>query len=278
MITKEPGVLLDSEIYIYEPTIFARRTLTYATFSGAYHCVAPYQIDRTNYDNLLLLFIDSGQLELTYQNQRNILTGGCLQIIDCKQPHVYRALGDVRFRWIHFNGSTIQPFYDYLDQCDLDGLDTACHFAVIKEFDKLFALLPELPTSELAVNLSFIKLFSAISEVLVGGLDIAQGALHQAYREMNERYLEPLRLDDLAKAINMSTCHFARSFRNRYHIPPHEYLLSLRIGEAKRQLLMTEHAIETVAEKCGFNSTSHFIRAFGQRVGITPAQFRKQKF
>jgi AraC family transcriptional regulator len=76
----------------------------------------------------------------------------------------------------------------------------------------------------------------------------------------------------------MSTCHFARLFRRQYNVLPHEFLLNLRINEAKKHLLVTDLSIETIAEKCGFNSASHFIRAFGQRVGITPTQFRKQKF
>jgi AraC family transcriptional regulator len=69
----------------------------------------------------------------------------------------------------------------------------------------------------------------------------------------------------------MSTCHFARLFRRQYNVLPHEFLLNLRINEAKKHLLVTDLSIET-------NSASHFIRAFGQRVGITPTQFRKQKF
>jgi len=278
MITKEPGVLPDSKIYIYEPSVFARQSLINFPFYGDYHCVEPYAINRIFLNTLHLFYIDSGEFELIYQEQRTVLTAGYLYLIDCKVPHVYRAVGELRFRWAHFNGSNSQQFYDYLFGRTAVGLDTGRHPALANDFNLLFQLLCQTPVNELQVNLAFLQLLSAMVQISEGEVATENSTIHQAFQQINDHFLDDLHLDDLARLVNMSTCHFARLFRRQYNVPPHEFLINLRINEAKKHLLITDLSIEAIAEKCGFNSASHFIRAFGQRVGITPAQFRKQKF
>lgn len=55
----------------------------------------------------------------------------------------------------------------------------------------------------------------------------------------------------------------------------HSYLLHYRIRVAKDFLITTDFEINTIAWKCGFNSTAYFIKQFKLRTGITPYQFRK---
>lgn len=55
----------------------------------------------------------------------------------------------------------------------------------------------------------------------------------------------------------------------------HESLLEHRIRIAKDLLLTTELDVNTVAWKCGFNSTAYFIKQFKTRVGTTPKQYSK---
>ena len=59
---------------------------------------------------------------------------------------------------------------------------------------------------------------------------------------------------------------------------PHQYFINMRLQNAKRLLVTTHDSIEQVAENCGFDNTSNFIRLFKQRVGMTPTAFRKIPF
>ena len=54
----------------------------------------------------------------------------------------------------------------------------------------------------------------------------------------------------------------------------HAYLLYYRIRMAKNDLLTTDHDIDTISWRCGFNSCSNFISQFKLTTGMTPKQYR----
>ena len=278
MIIKEPGVLPDSRIYIYEPSAFARKALMQVPIFGNYQCVEPYQIDRSNWDYLLLLHIDSGALELAYLDQQIRLTAGCLYLIDCRIHHVYRAIGSLHFRWFHITGGCSQAFYEALVNQAANGLDTRQHPAIANTLNRFDQQLLLHPPNELQVNLLLTELLTSMLLIAEGETRIGNSSIINVHQQILEGYSDDLHLSDLAQSVNLSVCHLARQYRRHYGVPPHEQLIILRISAAKKQLLTTDMPVENIAAQCGFNSTSHFIRAFSQRVGQTPGQFRKQRF
>ena len=56
---------------------------------------------------------------------------------------------------------------------------------------------------------------------------------------------------------------------------PTEYLLALRLQEARRLLVTTEEPVSVVALNTGFFDQSHFTKRFRKVTGMTPTQFRK---
>lgn len=76
----------------------------------------------------------------------------------------------------------------------------------------------------------------------------------------------------------MSTSHFIRSFQKHLGRTPHEYLLAYRLRQSKQLLLTTDLTMEQIAEKCGFNSASHFARAFRSSNNLRPSEFRRMQF
>lgn len=292
MNTREPGVLSDSRIYLHEPSAFSRLALIYVPFSGEYHCIEPYAIRRTYLDCIILLAVDNGQLELTDRGRTIRLTAGCLGLIDCKETHSYRAIGDLHFRWIHINGSNSQHFYDRLsldkNPVPVTGkaatadpipvIDLKHHPIAQTELNVLFQQLRQPYTDDLQINLAMTQFLSTLLQIAENKPAVQNITIHRAFQYMTDHFREDLSLEDIARTINMSPCHFARLFRIQYACPPHDYLLNLRLLDAKKRLLTTTQSIEEIAADCGFNSPSHFIRTFGKRVGKTPTQFRKTKF
>ncbi|MEO1593098.1 MAG: AraC family transcriptional regulator [Cyanobacteria bacterium J06632_22] len=85
-------------------------------------------------------------------------------------------------------------------------------------------------------------------------------------------YSQNISLSELATLAGMKPLRLLRSFRKEIGLPPHAYLLQVRIEQAKRMLL-SGTSITDVALDTGFADQSHFTRHFKRSVGITPGQY-----
>ena len=81
----------------------------------------------------------------------------------------------------------------------------------------------------------------------------------------------------LAKVSNSSEAHFARSFRDAFGIPPHRYLLTRRIEQAKTLLRDTELPIIEIAFQTGWQSLGTFGRTFRDITGESPGELRARE-
>jgi len=83
-------------------------------------------------------------------------------------------------------------------------------------------------------------------------------------------FTRPLRIDDLATQVNMSTSTFHHHFRAVTAMSPLQYQKWLRLNEARR-LLLTEHQDATTAAfQVGYESPSQFSREYSRLFGAPP--------
>lgn len=78
----------------------------------------------------------------------------------------------------------------------------------------------------------------------------------------------------LAKVSGVSEAHFARSFKDAFGIPPHRYLLTRRIEQAKTLLRDTDMSIIEIAFQTGWKSLGTFGRTFRDITGQNPTEVR----
>lgn len=81
-------------------------------------------------------------------------------------------------------------------------------------------------------------------------------------------------LPALARQVAMSPFLFARLFRELIGIPPHKYLLRVRLRHA-RALLEQGMSVTEACYTSGFNNLSHFIKTFRARYGGSPSDFKR---
>ncbi|BDM22253.1 helix-turn-helix domain-containing protein [Pseudomonas sp. LRP2-20] len=81
---------------------------------------------------------------------------------------------------------------------------------------------------------------------------------------------------EICQKFGFGERNFKRRFLDATGFPPLSYLQLLRIEEAKRLLEMTEASIDAIINKIGYEDSNSFRRLFVQRVGLSPAKYRKK--
>jgi AraC-like DNA-binding protein len=97
--------------------------------------------------------------------------------------------------------------------------------------------------------------------------------VRKARQLLEERFAENITLDQLAAYVNMSAFHLLRVFRDTVGLPPHAYLLQVRVARGKR-LLQAGWRLADVAAQTGFVDQSHFSKHFKRVMGVSPGQYR----
>lgn len=93
---------------------------------------------------------------------------------------------------------------------------------------------------------------------------------------IDKHFDEPICLEDLAKLANMSVTNFRREWKKRYTEAPLQYRDSIRLYYAREYLDIGYYNVTTIAEKCGFDDVSYFIRFFKKKTGMTPCEYKKR--
>lgn len=93
---------------------------------------------------------------------------------------------------------------------------------------------------------------------------------------IHARYMEPLRIDELADIAALSPSGLHRMFVRHVHSPVSVYITQLRLGEACALLSGTERPIAHVASDVGYESLANFNRQFKAAKQMTPRQYRRQ--
>ncbi len=98
---------------------------------------------------------------------------------------------------------------------------------------------------------------------------------------LRERFAEPIRVEELARAANLSPSAFHERFKALTATTPLQYQKALRLHEARRLMVATEASVETVAAQVGYESASQFSREYARTFGAPPrkdaARFLSQR-
>jgi AraC-like DNA-binding protein len=207
---------------------------------------------------------------------------GSLQIKLAGEVHrETRRDGPARFKVVLFEDTLIEharralgrgPFAP--SKLALEGDDPAA-----RPFLALHALLDDPSADRLALETS-------LTEALASLIDLTSGPtpkevrrfwsmpLRRAKDLLRSRYTESLSLDELANDAGIDKFHLCRAFRDEIGLPPHAYLVHLRVARAL-DLLRARLPASRVAAEVGIYDQSQLNRHFKRIVGVTPGQYAR---
>ena len=98
-----------------------------------------------------------------------------------------------------------------------------------------------------------------------------------AKKYIERNFRQPLRLEDVANELEISTFYLSRIFSSESDFSLVQYLTDIRINEAKKLLRENRYIISDIATMTGFESAAYFSRVFKKVVGCSPSSYGKIK-
>jgi len=92
---------------------------------------------------------------------------------------------------------------------------------------------------------------------------------------MRKNFHCDLGLEELARLSGRSLSTFKRDFKKTYNDTPQRWLMAKRLDYARTLLLTTNLTGSEVCFESGFSNASHFTKAFKEKFGLPPNQYRK---
>ena len=93
---------------------------------------------------------------------------------------------------------------------------------------------------------------------------------------VNQHYTESIKQQAVAKKFYFTTEYFSRFFRKNTGMTFKEYLMRVRVKQAKEEVLHTDKSMLEIAMDTGFTDSRSLIHAFKEVYNITPYHFRKK--
>lgn len=273
----DKGVLPASFMDFSLPSTFAQSALYYSLQFGHFFCNNEYFIDRRNYLNsFLLIYIQNGELFFREKERAFIATNNQIILLDCRIPHTYGCKNNCNFIWFHFTGNKSLEYYGYLAKRYGNVFNEHTNNPVLlKKFANILALERKPVINEHQVSADIHQILSYLAAPEKNA--IVNELLYPAINYISKNFDQMVNLQFLANLCCISLSHFIRCFKKYLNCTPHEYLLLYRLRQAKYLLSASKLSVEEIADRCGFNSASHFTRTFKRINRVTPSEFRNKQ-
>lgn len=270
MLLLGEGLDKHSHMYFYTPSGTARKLLYYPLCAGEFYCNSEYVVEREQYNSFLFLLVLDGKIrygDLSAEQNEALL-------IDCYKPHAYYSGNSAHTLWLHFDGNNARELFEQIVSERTAKIKCPADTA-----EQLREMLNLIKGSGNDFELSK-KIYSLLCDMLKpeDKSAKAQSVVDRAKEFIGRHFADDVKVEDMAKAVNMSQTYFSKQFKAVTTLSPYEYLQSVRLAKAKELLLKTDLPISEIAYRTGFNSDANFIYFFKSETGISPLKFRKMTY
>jgi len=242
-----------------------------------------HRFARHAHEHFVIGIIEKGVQQYSYRGSNHTTPAGQIFFVNGDAPHTGEsATGDgYVYRTLCLGPNVFRRLMlDLTEVSELPNLDGS----VIAD-SELFVRLRRLHQA-LAVKAPTMQceslLLSAVRRLIgmhvenrreVPAVGRENSIVHQVKEYIAARYAEDISLADLGALTSRSPFHVARTFSKAVGLPPHAYLESIRIQQA-REFLRSGMTLVDTALALGYPDQSHFTHRFRRHVGITPGQYR----
>ena len=242
-----------------------------------FYPATPYRVIRKNgRKDYHILYVESGESQIYYEGEVRLLHEGEFVVYtpEQAQDYMHGMMPETVICYVHFHGTAVSQIFA---DSNLSGgfYKTDNKTKAQKLFRKLaHAIHPASGVPECEKNSLLLAILSALSraESNVHVPEVIRAAVY--HLQMN--YMFRVDIAQLSEICNLSSSRFREVFKQYVGVPPHQYLLSLRIEHAKELLETTNLSVAAVSVHVGIEDAYYFCRVFKKTTGMTPLAYRKQ--
>ena len=283
----DPENLVNSDFYIvgsadaFRPvpiTAYARENLFYMQAFTVFGYRKGSFTRRQNFHSFLILYTLSGVGQVEYGGQTTELHAGDGMLIDCRKPHYYKAAEDWKVAVFHFRGPLAEHYseeYEKMGQLRFHEEFTGRFARYLEQILEIYdspQLYRDLRASH-AIDGMLLYLVIQASKVAIQRQNVPR-FVQQAMKHMEENFAQPISLDSLAELTQTNKFHLAKEFKRYIGFSPNDYLIWIRINQAKLLLKTTTLPAVKIAHSVGVHDINNFNYLFKKRVGTTPIRYR----
>jgi len=208
-----------------------------------------------------LSFRENGEELLITEGEYYIQRGGLLQEGSLCCP-------DAVYYYIHFEGA----FSEESGGLGLHGRYNAKN--LLPMLERLKASSDTGGADLFRLNAQMLRIFS---ELLAQGprYDESESVAYRLKNYLDTQYAQRISLEELSHDFGYTKDYLIRIFKDRYGIPPHQYLIRRRMDQARWLLEGSALSTEQVSAAVGYADFSAFYRAFCKTHGCSPKSIRK---
>ena len=257
------------------------------------HMKQTFQFPVHWHDELEIIYIKQGALQITINGQDYQGTAGSIFLVNPRELHLmgssdlsvayYTLLFPLEF--ISFQSrdeletTLLQPLRSGQLIFEHEISDTTLKNKLCSILDEITAI--NLETSSMKQLKTRILLLQFLQKIVEYPSLIvpASGSKTDMQKELlvyiQQHYTDKIALQDLAEHFHLSEKYISRYFKEHFYLTFSDYVNHLRLTHAKKLLETTELSVTEIALCSGFPNVSYFIRTFKTCYEKPPLKYRK---
>ena len=156
----------------------------------------------------------------------------------------------------------------FVDRLDPPMLDALIRLLRLLDTPRDAAMLAPLAVREIFYRLLRSPQGHRLREIVMA--DSQSHRVARAIEWINRHYAEPLRIEDLAREVNLSSSTLHHRFKAVTALSPLQYQKQLRLQEARRLMLSEGLEAASASFRVGYESPSQFSREYSRLFGAPP--------
>ncbi|MBO5215487.1 MAG: helix-turn-helix domain-containing protein [Clostridia bacterium] len=249
-----------------------------------------------SHDFLELAYVAEGSAQHTIGNNTMIIKKGDYFIVDYGTEHSYYSTDDKPLRVINvlFKPQLIDKslvycrsfntlLNHYLIKIDALALKINPSDTIFTDDDgKILQYINTIVSEKEEMKLGFTEIMrSTLIELFITTMrkissrDQNEDAVSIIMRAVQEDYVSPPTLGAIALKLGYSVPYLSMRFKEVTGIGYRDYIIRVRMEEARRLLANTDKKIVEIAECVGYSDVNFFYSVFKKTEGTSPAVFRK---